>query len=145
MSLFSLFHIFFIFCPFKSDKLWNEREEYFYLLILNPIHDGLVMGGGPFLAPFPKIRHTHPTMMKPYLRKIQKIHKSRDTSFEFCWYQHFFTGNQQILLHREIHILIGFWYKISNSFDFSWVFSNCFNKHGYNFDNVSKNNFSRPS
>ena len=37
-----------------------------------------------------------------------KMYKSRDTSFEFCWHQHFFTGNQQILLHQEIHIYIGF-------------------------------------
>ena len=42
-------------------------------------------GGGGF---FLKIRHTYPTMMKlgtdiPYLRKIQKMHKSRDTSLEF--------------------------------------------------------------
>ena len=34
--------------------------------------------------------HTYPTMMKlgtviPYIRKIQKKYKSRDTSFEFCW------------------------------------------------------------
>ena len=45
--------------------------------------------GGGFLAPLPKIRHTNPTMMKfgtviPYLRKIQKMYKSRDTSLEFC-------------------------------------------------------------
>ena len=25
----------------------------------------------------------------PYLRKIQKLYKSRDTSLEFCWHQHF--------------------------------------------------------
>ena len=42
-------------------------------------------GGGPL----PKIRHTYPIMMKlgiviSYLRKIQKMYKSRDTSLEFC-------------------------------------------------------------
>ena len=46
------------------------------------------LGGGAFLAPIPKIHHTYPTMMKfatviPYLRKIKKIYKSRDTSLEF--------------------------------------------------------------
>ena len=46
-------------------------------------------GGGSFLAPLPKISHTYPTMIKlgtviPYLRKIQKIYKSCDTSLEFC-------------------------------------------------------------
>ena len=64
-------------------------------------------GGGEFLTPRPKICHTQPTMIKigrviPYLRKTQKIYKSRDTSLDFYWYQHFFTRNQQILLHQEI-------------------------------------------
>ena len=66
-------------------------------------------GGGAFWPPLPKIRHTYFTMMKlgtviPYPRKIQKMYKSRDTSLEFCWHEHFFTGNQQILLQQEIHI-----------------------------------------
>ena len=46
-------------------------------------------GGGAKKAPLPKIWHTYPTMMKlgtviPYLKKIQKLYESRDTSFEFC-------------------------------------------------------------
>ena len=54
----------------------------------NPIQGGLFRGcsrmGGAFLAPHPKICHTYPIMMKlgrviPYLRKIKKIYKSRDT------------------------------------------------------------------
>ena len=45
--------------------------------------------GAAFCAPLPKICHIYPTMMKlgtviPYLRKIQKIYKSRDLSLEFC-------------------------------------------------------------
>ena len=37
---------------------------------------------------------THPTMMKlgtviPYLKKMQKIYESRDTSPEFCSHQYF--------------------------------------------------------
>ena len=65
--------------------------------------------GRPFWTPLPKICHTYPTIMKlgtviPYLRKIQKMYKSRDTSLEFCWHQHFFTRNQQILLHQEIQV-----------------------------------------
>ena len=44
---------------------------------------------GAFWLPLPKIRHTYPTIMKlgtviPYLRKIQKMYKSRDTFLEFC-------------------------------------------------------------
>ena len=81
---------------------------------INPIQDGLFRGcsrmmGGLFGPPLLKICHTYSTMMKlgrviPYPRKTQKIYKSRDTSLEFCWHQHFFTRNQQILLHQEIHI-----------------------------------------
>ena len=51
----------------------------------------------------------------------------------------FFTGNQQIFLYQEIQIDIAFWYIISNSFYFSWIFKDFFNKHGYNFDDASKN------
>ena len=52
---------------------------------------------------------THPTMMKlgtviPYPKKIQKMYESRDTPLEFYPLQHFFTGNQQILLYQEIQI-----------------------------------------
>ena len=32
-----------------------------------------------------------------------------------------------------------------NSFNFFRVFNNCFNKHGSNFDDVSKNGYPRPS
>ena len=65
--------------------------------------------GGPFWPPLPKIYHTNTTMMKlgtviSYLGKIQRMYKSCDTPLEFCWHQHFFTENQQILLHQEIHI-----------------------------------------
>ena len=45
-------------------------------------------------VPSPKICHTYPTMMKigtliPYLKKIQKIYKVRDTLLEFCRHQYF--------------------------------------------------------
>ena len=65
---------------------------------------GLGGGGG-----LPKICHTYPRVMKlgkfiPYLKEIQKMYESRDTCPEFCWHQHFFTGNQQILLYREIQM-----------------------------------------
>ena len=64
---------------------------------INPIQGGRFQGcsrmgwggGGGKKAPFSKICHTYPTLMKlgtviPYLRKIKKIHKSRDTPFDFC-------------------------------------------------------------
>ena len=85
-----------------------------------------------------KICHIYPAMMKlstvtPYLKKVQTIYESRDAPLEFSWNQHFFTRNQQILLYQEIQIQIAIWYTISYSFDFSWVFKDCSNKHGYNF------------
>ena len=81
----------------------------------------------------------------PYLKKIQKIYQSRDTVPGFCWHQHFFTGNQQILLYQEIQIQIAFWSIISNSFNFSWVFKYFLNKPGHNFYDVTKNGYPRSS
>ena len=83
----------------KNTLLWAN-----FMNDLNSIQDGFFrgcsrIGGGGFLAPLPKICHTYPTMMKlgtviPYPKKILKIYESRDTHLEFCWHQHFFTGNQ---------------------------------------------------
>ena len=69
-------------------------------------------GGRQKYPPSPK-SVTHRTMKKlgtvlPYLKKIQKIHKSRDTPLEFCKHQHFFTGNQQLSLYQELQIYIQF-------------------------------------
>ena len=114
--------------------------------IFNFIQDGFFRGcswvGVAKRSPFPKICHTYPTKMKlgtfiPYLKKFQEIYESRDTPLAFCWHQHFFNRNQQILLYQGIQI--SFWYIISISFNFPWVFKDCFRKHGNNFDDVSKN------
>ena len=74
--------------------MWKIKEISF-----NRIQDGLFrgcsrMGEGAFWPHLHKIRHTNPAMMKlgtviPYLRKFQKMHKSRDTPLGFCWHQHF--------------------------------------------------------
>ena len=66
-------------------------------------------GGGDKKPPLPKICRTHPAMMKlgtliSYLKKIQKIYKSRDTPLEFSWNQRFFTGDQQVLLYQQIQL-----------------------------------------
>ena len=59
----------------------------------NPLQDGsfrgLLMDGGGKKSPLPKICHTYPTKMKlstiiPYLKKTQKIYKSRSTPLGFC-------------------------------------------------------------
>ena len=91
-------------------------------------------------APLPKICHTYPTMMKlgtviPYLKKIQKIYESCDTPLDFCWHQHHRqSANFAISRNTDIDCVL----IISNSFKFYWVFKDCFNKHGYNFDDASK-------
>ena len=59
----------------------------------------------------PKICYTYSTMMKlgtviPYLKKTQKSYESRDTLLQFCQHQHFFIGNQQILLYQKTQIQI---------------------------------------
>ena len=46
-------------------------------------------GEGVIRYPLRKSCHTYPTMMKlgnviPYLKKIEKIYKSRETPLEFC-------------------------------------------------------------
>ena len=49
----------------------------------------VLIDGGDQKGSHPKICHTYPTMMKlgiviPYLKKIKKIYKSRDTPLAFC-------------------------------------------------------------
>ena len=93
---------------------------------INPIQDGPFRGcswiwawGGVGLgnrSPLAKMGHAYRTMMKldtfiPYLGKIQKTYKSRDTPLEFLWHQNFFTGNQKILLYQQIQI---YWNKGSD-------------------------------
>ena len=76
-----------------SDAKYDAKQNETKRKRLNIIQDGLFWGcswmGGTFWPPFPKIRHTYPTMMKlgtviSYLRKIQKKYKSCDTFLEFC-------------------------------------------------------------
>ena len=47
--------------------------------------------------PYNLSHNTYPAM-------TQKKYKSRDTLLESCWHQHFFIGNQQLLLSQEIQI-----------------------------------------
>ena len=77
----------------KIELLLTALSNFEKKVALNPIQDGFFrgcsrMGGG-------QICHTYPTMMKLgtvilYLKKFQKLYKSSDTPFEFCWHQHFF-------------------------------------------------------
>ena len=46
------------------------------------------------------------------------------------------SGNKPFDTYRLFHT---FWYIISIYFNFSWVFKDCYNKHGQSFDDVCKN------
>ena len=90
---------------------------FFYLTLFSigffKAADGWGWGGGRAKRP-PSLKSvTHPTMMKlgtviPHSKTIQKMYELRDTPFEFCLNQHFFTGNQQIFLSQEIQVEIVF-------------------------------------
>ena len=62
-------------------------------------------GWGAFLGPLPKISHTYPTMMKlgtviPFLRKIQKMYKLRDTFTSAKFATSINTHIDWILIHN---------------------------------------------
>ena len=114
---------------------------------LNPIQDGLLWGcsqmGGGKKAPLPKIGHisysdgTWHSYTSP---------KDDPKNKWITWYTPWFLLTLALFQryaakYQEIRIEITFWCIIFNSFDFSWVFKDCFNKHGYNFDDVSKSGF----
>ena len=68
----------------------------------------LTDGGQGKRPPVPKISHTDPAMMKrgtiiPYLKKIQKIYESRDSSHESCWHQQFLARNIVALWFSGYH------------------------------------------
>ena len=50
-------------------------------------------------------------------------------------------GNLALSRNTDIDCIL----VVSNSFNFFWVFKDWSSKHGYNFDDVSKNGYSRPS
>ena len=114
---------------YLQSVVWKDLYD-FNLIDDGPFFRSCSGIGGTKKAPLPKIGLTYPTMMTlgtvmHYLKKIQKIYKSRDIPLEFCR-QHFFRENQQILLYQEIQKYIAFEHIISNSFNFFWVFKSFF-------------------
>ena len=69
---------------------------------------GVGWGGVCKNAPLPKFCHTFPKMVKLGSYTLAKEDPKNTWitwhTLEFCWHQHFFIGNQQILLHQEIQI-----------------------------------------
>ena len=77
-------------------EFWSISQEQDFWLYSGWTFWGLFHGKSP---PSPKNCHTYPAMIEfgtiiPYQKKIQKIYESHATPLEFCWSQHFFTGNQ---------------------------------------------------
>ena len=112
-------------------------------------HFGAAHGWGSKKTPFPKICHTYPTMMKLgtfilYLKKIQKYINhvthplsSADISIllpefgKFCYIKKY---RYRLYFYTLFLILLTF-----------LSLERFINKHGYNFDDISKNGWSRPS
>ena len=93
---------------YLQSVVWKALDD-FNPIDHEPFCSRLLMDWETIKAPLPKTCFTYPTMMTlgtviSYPKKIQKIQKSRDAALEFCWHQHFFTENQQILLYQKIQI-----------------------------------------
>ena len=116
--------------------LWNRWD-----------FSGLLTDGVNKKGPLPRIRHTYPTVIKtgtvtPYLKGFKwylnhVTHPFTSADISIC------HRKSPVSLYQETQIKIVFWYVISNSFNLFRIFKDCFNKHGYNFDDASKNGYSR--
>ena len=156
----------------SSERFWYLSQAFsqslslFFLIIsrcfisfsicFNPVQDGPFRGcsrmngrgGGAKNSPSLKsVTHIHYQTSHSYTLPKEDS-KNIWTTWHTSWValtSAFFIENQQSLQYQKIQIQITFRYIISNSFNFSWVFKNFFNRHGYNFHNVSKIGFSRGS
>ena len=81
----------------------------------------------------------------PSLKKIQKIYELRNTPTEFCWHQHFPSEISKFCYFKKYRYRLHFSIQFLIFFNFSWVFKDFFNKPSYNFDDVGKNGYPRPS
>ena len=89
----------------KSMNFQHDILTLFMMGLFGPPDGMRGRGGGAKRPSLSKICSTYPTLMKlgtviPYLKMMQKIHKSCDTHFDFCGHQHFLTGNQQFLSYQ---------------------------------------------
>ena len=87
---------------------------------------GLLMDGGAKKAPIPKIFHTYYKTMKlssyTLPEEVLKKYKSLQTSLDFYWHQHFFTGNQQFFYINKyrLRLLFNTWCWILLTFFQIW-------------------------
>ena len=99
--------------------------------------------------PLHKIWHTYSTIMKlsivtPHLKKVSKIYESNPNPWS-CWHSIFHRNSANFAMSRNTNIdsFLVYDFLVYDSFAFFWDFKDRFNKHGYNFDDVSKNGHSR--
>ena len=122
----------------------------YYQVMLNPIHVGSFQGWSwmgrdqkdpSSLKPVTHILKRWKLAVLPYLKKTPKIYELRDTPLEFCWHHHFsseinkfyYIRKNKYRLHFGTRFLILLTFFVSRDF---------IDKHGYDFDDVSKINYS---
>ena len=102
-----LFHSWAAFVEYQQNWVNNSFEIpwqiFFQFIIFRLDLFGSTHGSGCRNAPFPKIYHFYPTVMKfrtdiLYLTKIQNIYKSRETPIKFFWHQYFFSQKSATLV-----------------------------------------------
>ena len=115
---------------------------------LNRIQNGLFLScsriwGGAKKPFHHKICHKYPAMIKlgiviPYLKKIKKYMNHVTSLFSYAGISIFDRKSANLAISRNTSkdwiLIYNFYF-----FSFFWVFENCFNKHVYSFDDVSKN------
>ena len=119
-------HFNFKFIVYSDMKDFIQIIRALFIEILNPIKDGLFQGclrmgglfGLPSLKSATQILQWWNLAVIPYLRKFQKMCKSRDTPFGFCWDQHFYWKSANFTTSRNPHID---WFLIHN-FNFFKLF-----------------------
>ena len=100
---------------------------------------------GPKKAPVPKTCHTYPTMMKLGSYTLHKEDPKKDMNYVLLTsaFVHQKSSNFAISINTDIGCILV--HNFYSSFNFFWIFTDWFNKYRYDFDDVSKNGYSRPS
>ena len=139
----------FTYWKYKTLKKWFVYKvlKFCILTLFRMGFFGAVQGlEGDQKGPLPKICHTYPTMMKLGSCTLPKEDlKSIWITWHTPWLLLTSAFFYRKLANFAISRNIPFRYIISNSFSFSQVFKDCFNKLGHNFDDVIKNFSPRPS
>ena len=125
--------------------VWHSVRRFSVLFMFNPIHDGFFRGcsrmEGDKKHPLTKIFYTYPTMLKlstfisyVYILRLYLLHL-----YLLMLTSAFFQQNlAAFVISKNTYTVFAFQCKVSNFLNFLWVLKGCFDKHGCNFDDVSK-------